>query len=724
MEVFDKLFSYVDKSADLTQSMLDNYRNSLIVLGDQKQMYIPLLNSYIGLGMDAYNYIMDALENLILGAVDYQYTNENHEYNLNFLYNADAGPKTSYVNEKIKFNPYHEYLKVKTFVGNLNGNADTASQLKYSYHIWGNEFNGTQDVDGDIIPKDNHEQTIGDQTHYFAYAYIDSIIGALDGYASYSYYSGYAYTSGVSYYAQKLSQHYINNDHEYFFSLNYEANPGVAYSYVSDKMVINPYQEYLKIKNVIGHLEGNADTASKLKTSIELWGNTFDGSQDINGDIVPKDNHVQGIGKEDKYFAYAYIDSAYIGTTYGNLYGNAETASYSDTAYISYYSYTNLIQTKSSGLFPVTFANSNTGNRYFSYSYVTNTKNFVVPSGLTESDVIDVHNNEIIRFKGFKSGLYYFEDQNALYSTYFKGMLLGIASYTDALYTPRKINDTNFDGTEDITTTYWGYERNFNIADNSNTYIGPDEQVHGDKDITLKLPDTLVVDIIGNSSYATYSGLSENNYKQWVTPTNLNKDYYFEFTDKISNVFAYTYSGVNLKYNPAKNTIYASYFEGWNKGTSDKAAQLLFSYEINGTKFDGTKNITTTYWGYARNITVSDYHGTYTYLNSDIDGSSDFTLKLPQNIHANINGNADTATYSNSSDLSNRTYKLQNTHTNSNNAYMVTFIDNPNTFAYSYFNINLEYNPANEELTTTYFHATGLFRGQLRAADQWGTLGG
>jgi len=39
------------------------------------------------------------------------------------------------------------------------------------------------------------------------------------------------------------------------------------------------------IGDVTGDLSGNAATADKLKTTVSLWGNNFDGSSDISGNI-------------------------------------------------------------------------------------------------------------------------------------------------------------------------------------------------------------------------------------------------------------------------------------------------------------------------------------------------------------------------------------------------------------------------------------------------------
>lgn len=64
---------------------------------------------------------------------------------------------------------------------------------------------------------------------------------------------------------------------------------------------------------------------------------------------------------------------------------------------------------------------------------------------------------------------------------------------------------------------------------------------------------------------------------------------------------------------------------------------------INGTLFNGKDGITTSSWGTARVVTISDNSGTNTQANNDINGSGNFTLKLPATIKANLTGKATSA---------------------------------------------------------------------------------
>ena len=73
------------------------------------------------------------------------------------------------------------------------------------------------------------------------------------------------------------------------------------------------------------------------------------------------------------------------------------------------------------------------------------------------------------------------------------------------------------------------------------------------------------------------------------------------------------------------------------------ALALRTARTINGTAFDGSKNITTTNWGSARNITIADYNSSHIGSAVSVNGSSNITLKLPSTITATLSGTATNA---------------------------------------------------------------------------------
>lgn len=97
--------------------------------------------------------------------------------------------------------------------------------------------------------------------------------------------------------------------------------------------------------------------------------------------------------------------------------------------------------------------------------------------------------------------------------------IAGVAS-ADKLTTSRSINGTNFNGEQDITTSYWGTARNISIKDNdeTNTWTTP-TAVNGGSDIVLKLPATIKASITGK---ATTAGTADQTAEELsLTKTNV-----------------------------------------------------------------------------------------------------------------------------------------------------------------------------------------------------------
>jgi len=57
----NKMFAYIDNHSELTQSMVNQYNDSLIFLGDEKQIFVPLINAYVGIGQTAYENLLSRI---------------------------------------------------------------------------------------------------------------------------------------------------------------------------------------------------------------------------------------------------------------------------------------------------------------------------------------------------------------------------------------------------------------------------------------------------------------------------------------------------------------------------------------------------------------------------------------------------------------------------------------------------------------------------------------
>ena len=261
----------------------------------------------------------------------------------------------------------------------------------------------------------------------------------------------------------------------------------------------------------------------------------------------------------------------------------------------------------------------------------------------------------------------------------------------------RTINGTSFDGTSDITTTKWGTARNIIISDNSGTYTQTNSGIDGSSNFTLKLPANITATLKGNADSATYATsagsantatactgnaatasklktgaeingttfdgssaitttnwgtartvtISDNDGTNTQANTGINGS--ANFTLKLPATIKANLTGKATSAGTADSATTAT-TATTTTGNAGSATKLKTARSINGTSFDGSGNITTANWGTARTITISDNDGSYSQANANINGSANFTLKLPATIKATLKGNADTATKATSAD--------------------------------------------------------------------------
>jgi len=55
VDISNKLFTYVKHGVDISQTIKDIYYNSLIFIGDEQQIYVPAIDTYVGVGKSKYN---------------------------------------------------------------------------------------------------------------------------------------------------------------------------------------------------------------------------------------------------------------------------------------------------------------------------------------------------------------------------------------------------------------------------------------------------------------------------------------------------------------------------------------------------------------------------------------------------------------------------------------------------------------------------------------------
>lgn len=64
VNIADKIFAYIRHGSDLIQPIKDVYNNSLIFIGDEERIYVPVINTYVGIGKFAYTDTVNAIDAL------------------------------------------------------------------------------------------------------------------------------------------------------------------------------------------------------------------------------------------------------------------------------------------------------------------------------------------------------------------------------------------------------------------------------------------------------------------------------------------------------------------------------------------------------------------------------------------------------------------------------------------------------------------------------------
>lgn len=160
-----------------------------------------------------------------------------------------------------------------------------------------------------------------------------------------------------------------------------------------------------------------------------------------------------------------------------------------------------------------------------------------------------------------------------------------VTSGAQSLYTARTINGTSFNGTANITTSYWGTARTINGTS-----------------------------INGSTNYVTsYWGTTRAFYV---------RDHNSGHTGAVTNV-----NGSTTYYLYLPSTINAAL-----SGNATTATTLQTARTINGTSFNGSANITTSYWGTARTFYTNSYDSYKVSSGVSVNGSGNVTLLLPTSI--------------------------------------------------------------------------------------------
>lgn len=233
------------------------------------------------------------------------------------------------------------------------------------------------------------------------------------------------------------------------------------------------------------------------------------------------------------------------------------------------------------------------------------------------------------------------------------------------LQTARKINGVAFDGTKDITIDTGG-SGGHTILNSSGTAMTQRSKLRfnnatvtddASNDVTIITPAGVTGNYLplsggtmtGNISFS-HVNASVDGHLEWNSGTVKERITICDRTATTDPVFIFEQSRDSGSSYPALLTIngdgeiIAKTFTGALSGNASTATKLQTARTINGTSFNGSANITTANWGTARNIGIVNSDGTGTAVTTSVNGSANVNLKLPATIKATLTGNASTAT--------------------------------------------------------------------------------
>lgn len=544
-----------------------------------------------------------------------------------------------------------------------DGNANSALKLTNKRKLWGNDFDGTSAINGNITMQSTdgtYIQIGGVRLVYDAKNTALKVVKS-DGTTAANLYA----TGGVSAYGSSSISGGgggLNAD-----ILTYEEAKAMTDSLESTKVA--SAWSIKQLYDQISNLDTKGDALSAITTTTSGTGNALTG---VSYDATTgKFTFTKGKTFSESTHTHNYLSKLTVGTTAYNVTSNGITIP----------------------AYPTTLPASDVYAWAKAKTKPTYTASEVGASASTHTHSVKINGNTktIAATGGTAVDLgTYLTAHQSIY-----GLTIQQNGKSLGTYTPnsaaKTINVTVPTKISDLTDDRYGYIiREFTIDASSldeNTYYPVCFPLNNNGDIYLQC----LVCLNGpKPSWATHkSGFSVNviwkvNRSDWgvnnVVRRVLVSDFKFTGSNPVvgigqlinsSNEYVYVRGGGRYFFRTSHNVVPKLCTEAYTPGgesygqtiaptttrpaeitktiayLSDNVAsatKLATARTINGTSFNGTANITTANWGTARNIGIVNSDGTGTAVAVSVNGSANVNLKLPSTIKASLTGNADTAT--------------------------------------------------------------------------------
>ncbi len=264
--------------------------------------------------------------------LDVNYPSVSGDYPVTFTHGI-ATSQVVHSDTGFTHNPITDTLKVGVIVGDVTGdvtgNADTTTAFETSRDIWGQSFNGTADVSGDmssvgnIISQSDNTKDIGLSDNVWANIYATTFRGRFEGNVKIGNSTEYTLTNGTHILGGVWNGSVAKtwsircdskNTPEYIVVRDESAN--FSSNIITGVQFVGPLTGDVtgNITGSSGLVTGNSATFTAFETTRTLWTQPFDGTFDVTGSILsetitPEITSTSDIGSSALPYKDLYVDT-------------------------------------------------------------------------------------------------------------------------------------------------------------------------------------------------------------------------------------------------------------------------------------------------------------------------------------------------------------------------------------------------------------------------------